>query len=145
MQRHLLTKFPIEDRLGPGCYVILFRLERKVSTEIGKRGFVEFKRGWYAYVGSARLGISGRLGHHLRASHSKPRWHLDYLLPLGIVKAVVAIETDEQIECTLANSLSEGFDVLKGFGASDCKCEGHLFYSNSYRRLLSGVTVSATP
>ena len=81
MRVHLITNFPIEERLGAGCYAILFEMNQDASIETGRLGVIEFRKGFYAYVGSARLGISGRLGHHLKALHPKPRWHLDYLLP----------------------------------------------------------------
>ena len=62
----------------------------------------------------------------------------------GNVRAIVAIETDVKIECALSRKLSEDFDVLKGFGASDCRCKGHLFFSDDYARLLSAACESNT-
>jgi sugar fermentation stimulation protein A len=42
----------------------------------------------------------------------------------------VAFEGPREYECELAKKLGRMFEsVVPGFGASDCRCGGHLFYA----------------
>ena len=129
--------------LGRGAYFVLFELPDDTVVTSGRLGTRTFSAGWYAYVGSARRGISGRVGHHLRSPKRRPRWHIDYLLPHGEPAAVVAAETDRDVECLLAGLLGSSFDVIPRFGSSDCRCPGHLFRSEFYESLLC-ATQAAT-
>lgn len=125
---------------GPGVYVILFRLDEKLSLSAGRLGARSYARGWYAYVGSARRGIAGRLKHHLRPFHARPHWHIDYLLPRGSLDVIVAVETTLRLECSLAESIGRTAEVAPRFGASDCGCPGHLFHTRSRKALMRSIT-----
>lgn len=115
----------------PGIYVFALANERARRIAIGRLGSFSFDRGLYLYVGSAKGpgGIAARLRHHCRPSAS-PRWHLDYLRLRTRPAAAWVGLGGEQRECSWA-SLLEGDTTLvrgpAGFGASDCRCETHLF------------------
>jgi len=113
----------ISELSTTGIYTLLLFLSKKVTVDIGKLGKQRFPEGYYTYTGSA-LGkgassLKHRIARHLRKEKRK-FWHIDYLLADEnvSVEAVVAAETNEDMECNL-NSY-----------ASDCKkkCGSHLLY-----------------
>jgi len=60
----------------------------------------------------------------------KKHWHIDYLLEKGKIKTIILVQEKcrERLECKLAEYFSQKYEIpLKKFGATDCKCEGHLF------------------
>lgn len=110
------------------CYILLIEIEEELLLTIGKLGTFQFKPGFYLYVGSARKNLQARINRHLRYD-KKLHWHIDYLLTEGEVTEVILIEENE--ECRIANALrgiSEVSFPVPGFGSSDCRCPGHLFY-----------------
>lgn len=111
-----------------GCYIFILRLEENRVIRVGSFGERPFQAGWYAYVGSALGGLKGRLSRHLR-QEKKLRWHIDYLLQAAPVQDIIIVETPERVECSLAAIVGELFPVIPKFGSSDCRCGGHLFYS----------------
>ncbi len=42
---------------------------------------------------------------------------------------IVTCESSERMECAIARTLGEAFEPVRGFGASDCRCAGHLFFA----------------
>ena len=112
----------------PGVYVLILRLEEEATLSVGSLGVSIYASGWYGYVGSALGGLIGRLRHHLSIP-KRHHWHIDYLLQLARVTAIVAIPTHRPLECSLAAFLGSRFPVVPHFGSSDCQCVGHLFYS----------------
>ena len=130
------ASLPLTRRLGPGVYALLFRLTCDLTIPTRQLGVKTYSAGWYAYVGSARRGISSRLKHHMRAIHPRPHWHIDYLLPQGSLSTIVVAETSGDLECTISRYLAGKFRVISRFGASDCRCKGHLFQSDSKETLL---------
>lgn len=110
-----------------GIYALLIELPESKEVSVGRLGLIAFRRGFYAYVGSALNGIEPRIGYHLRRN-KKPRWHIDYLLEEASVKRIVLYETDERLECILVQVLSKEFPCIPGFGCSDCKCQSHLYF-----------------
>ena len=56
-------------------------------------------------------------------------WHIDYLLGISDRLEVRVAETsDPTAECALAHELSRSAEpAIDRFGASDCRCRGHLF------------------
>ena len=96
----------------------------------GKLPEADYKKGTYLYVGRARIGLVARLNRHIR-SQKKLFWHIDYLLQKSEI-AAIWIRQDYFAEChtadTLRNCLPEAAKVIQGFGSSDCRCQGHLFY-----------------
>jgi len=128
-----------------GTYVLIMENSEDREIEIGKLGPIAFRKGFYAYVGSALSGLSQRIGRHLRevGENKKLHWHIDYLLgSSGIeVKEVVFAETEERKECEIAAKLQmkNGLEHIANFGCSDCTCRSHLFFSTSFDRLKEDV------
>ena len=117
-------------------YVVATLVPRRTTLVVGSLGEVTFERGWYAYVGSARRGREARVARHLRAD--KPlRWHADYLFA-RFPGRVAWLVDGELSECELADAIAQQIESaaparLPGasrrpprFGASDCRCAGHL-------------------
>ena len=110
-----------------GSYALLLELDKNSDIIIGALGRIRFPRGYYVYVGSAMNGIEGRVRRHLR-DDKKIHWHIDYLLIKAEIRGVYKLESKKRLECAIAGTFSERFDVIESLGASDCKCEGHLFF-----------------
>ena len=110
-----------------GIYVLLVKLRDDTNIDVGKLGTIEFSAGFYAYVGSALNGLEGRIERHLRMD-KKVHWHIDYLLEVASVEEVIYAETEERVECEMAENLVN-FDIVNRFGSSDCRCKSHLFFS----------------
>jgi Uri superfamily endonuclease len=111
--------------------------------------------GFYVYVGSALGpgGVAGRLRHHERAS-APPHWHVDYLRAharLGEVWYAYGRRRREHAWATLMSGLAGASVPLRGFGASDCGCESHLYRfakrpsADAFRRQLSAVEPRCPP
>ena len=115
---------------GRGCYFLLFKLIRKEKIIVGKTGLRSFFEGFYIYVGSSMNGFRSRVKRHIK-NKKKLYWHIDYLLVKALIENIVCIESDKRIECKLANDLSKLFKSVPGFGASDCKCSSHLFFTKN--------------
>ena len=78
--------------------------------EVGVLGPVAFPKGFYAYCGSAMVGLAARINRHLRRK-KKVRWHVDYLLEKGRITKVLSAETNERLECQLAEDLGHAFKI----------------------------------
>ena len=115
-----------------GTYVLILQLKNSAKLQIGKLGRFDFKKGYYAYVGSAfgPGGLAARLKHHLTLS-ANPHWHIDYLRKTARVVEVWVGPGPKRHEHTWAEKLSLHKDArcpVKGFGSSDCGCHSHLTY-----------------
>jgi Uri superfamily endonuclease len=100
---------------------------------IGSLGVLPLQPGYYAYTGSAfgPGGLRARISHHLKPA-SKPHWHIDYLRQEVELEAIGYTCSPEKLEHKLAEYLHSipGLTIpLLRFGASDCCCPAHLFYS----------------
>lgn len=116
-----------------GIYVLILKLDCDINIQIGRLGVLFFKKGFYAYAGSAR-GTGGfkRVTRHFNVASGKNstrKWHIDYLLPHTRVVCAVLLPTDEELECAVAGTLENLSDGIPGFGCSDCFCRSHLFFS----------------
>ncbi|MEM4188113.1 MAG: GIY-YIG nuclease family protein [Candidatus Hadarchaeum sp.] len=120
--------------MDPGIYALLIYVPYDLSLNIGQLGAVDFKRGYYAYVGSALGGISARVRRHLRGE-KRLHWHIDHLLLHARAVDVLAARGRGRKECTVAAELAKHLPSIKGFGSSDCNCESHLFYSLEFDEL----------
>lgn len=121
-----------------GTYALLVYVPYELSLSVGELGKVDFKGGYYAYIGSALGGLEGRVGRHLR-EEKKVRWHIDHLLIHARAVDVVVAHSEERKECKVAEELAKDLPSVKGFGSSDCKCESHLFYNPDLHTLLRRV------
>lgn len=125
-------------------YVVATHVPRRTTVTVGALGPVEFARGWYAYVGSARRGRDARVARHFRVD--KPlRWHADHLFSRFPPSRAWLIDGD-LAECDLAGAVA----VLPGaarlparFGAGDCRCRGHLV--RLARPLSAGMLAAVLP
>ncbi|MBI4283639.1 MAG: GIY-YIG nuclease family protein [Chloroflexi bacterium] len=126
------------DGEGRGSYVLLIELLRAETIAIGRLKAVHFRRGYYAYVGSAMGGFKARLNRHLRVN-KRPHWHIDYLLEKASITSIIICPTQDTVECTIAQALSRYFDAIPGFGCSDCRCHSHLFFAVEGRQMATRV------
>jgi len=115
-----------------GLYIAVFLLKKNCRIKVGRLGTFTFRTGWYLYVGSAKKNLSARLERH--SLKNKPlRWHIDYLSVKSQMLGTIVIKNENVKECDIAKELGKLF-ILKvpGFGSSDCRCKGHLFYSEKF-------------
>ncbi|MBE0522366.1 MAG: GIY-YIG nuclease family protein [Candidatus Methanoperedenaceae archaeon] len=118
-----------------GVYVLLMKLNNDTTITIGKLGTFLFKKGFYAYTGSA-LGTGGfrRVTRHFnvaKGENTTRRWHIDYLLHHLEVICAVTVPTGDDLECQLSTELAAVMCGIPGFGCSDCSCPSHLFFSDT--------------
>ncbi|MEM1537883.1 MAG: GIY-YIG nuclease family protein [Candidatus Nezhaarchaeales archaeon] len=119
-----------------GTYTLIIKLNTETPITVGKLGNYTFKKGFYAYTGSA-LGLKGfnlvnRLSRHLREA-KRLKWHIDYLLasPYAKIVAIVYALNEVKLECLVARALQQLSYVealVKKFGSTDCKCNTHLHH-----------------
>jgi sugar fermentation stimulation protein A len=119
----------LEENLK-GAYVLHIEVPKDQVIRIGSLGPVKFRKGYYAYVGSALGGIDARVSRHMRRE-KKIRWHIDYLLEGAKVLGAVCLPSDVRTECLIAEGFRSRLDPVPGFGCSDCRCLSHLFYSRN--------------
>jgi sugar fermentation stimulation protein A len=112
-----------------GCYLLILRLRKGATIEVGKLGKVRFRKGYYTYVGSAQRFLSKRVERHRRL-RKRLFWHIDYLRSVAEFHTVLPIRTSDDLECKVAGAVKLVADgEVPGFGASDCSCTSHLFWS----------------
>ncbi len=124
-----------------GSYILVVNLRRGQRLVVGSLGPIDFVPGCYAYVGSAMGGLVARLSYHLKR-HKKPHWHIDYLLERAPVRSIMVYESDVKTECAIARVLESQLASVPGFGASDCRCQGHLFYASDERLMRSKLAAA---
>lgn len=117
----------------PGTYALVLQSGCSQVINIGKLGNLEILQGYYMYIGSAfgPGGIRARISHHRRISPN-PHWHIDYLRKdLKLLETWYTHDPEhrEHQWSELINSFQELSLPHKKFGASDCACESHLFFS----------------
>jgi len=106
----------------PGTYVLIL----KVSDNILLRHW-KIKKGFFAYVGSAKNGLSKRLSRHLK-KEKKLFWHIDYLLDEKEVEIYKIYVSKREIEKVVAKFFERLYNPILGFGNGDNKSvKGHLF------------------
>jgi sugar fermentation stimulation protein A len=120
-----------------GVYVLIIKLKSDKSIKVGSLGKLEFRKGFYCYIGSAigNITIENRCYRHLK-KNKKIRWHIDYLRKEAEIVSIFAIASKEKIECEIADKIfkkANGF--IPKFGSSDCGCRSHLFYFKNEKSL----------
>jgi Uri superfamily endonuclease len=121
---------PVWTSREPGTYLLLLRLVQPARVEIGRLGALDFRVGWYVYVGSALNGLGHRLSRHARLE-KRHHWHIDALRAVTDLVAVAARPGRGRLECAIADRVSGwpgGSRRVPRFGASDCRCAGHLIH-----------------
>lgn len=117
----------------PGSYALVFNNPQARRIRVGALGRVSFEPGFLVYVGSAfgPGGIRARVTRHARR-HKKLHWHIDYLRRCLVLEEVWLTTAPERREHAWADRLGARFDVAyPRFGASDCRCASHLFFSTT--------------
>jgi len=121
-----------KDCAPRGTYALLVHIRSATALQMSRLGTVHLRPGYYVYVGSAlgAGGVPGRVNRHLRPTEEKrPHWHIDSLTELGVIEEVWWAEGGNRQECAWASVLTEaGKLAAAGFGASDCRCAGHLVW-----------------
>lgn len=128
----------LDDNVDKGNYCLIIKVSRDCRIKIGAKGMLEFSRGYYVYVGSALNSLSSRIKRHL-SNKKKKHWHCDYLLLNKNTKIVEVIYThcSKKIECEISHQISkDAKDYIEYFGCSDCNCQSHLYYFDSYEKAL---------
>jgi Uri superfamily endonuclease len=114
--------------MAKGIYVLVISVNSNILVSVGALGKVGFKKGLYAYVGSAQNSLDKRVRRHLRKDKRK-FWHIDHLLSnksVAITK-VFYKEAQKPEECWISRKLSQRGLPVANFGCSDCSCVSHLF------------------
>ncbi len=115
--------------------MLILKLDQELDIQIGKLGNLHFRKGFYAYTGSA-LGRGGfkRVERHFNVStgiNPTRKWHIDYFLCKSRIIHTILLPTEDAIECEVARNIRKisGISIISGFGCTDCMCETHLIYS----------------
>ncbi|ALG68497.1 GIY-YIG nuclease family protein [Beggiatoa leptomitoformis] len=116
-----------------GTYILILKANSAHSCCVGKMGLVSITKGFYLYVGSAfgRGGVQARVSHHQKIS-LHPHWHIDYLRQQLSLLSIWCSHDAKRREHQWASLLnqSQGMTLpFPRFGASDCTCPAHLFFS----------------
>lgn len=121
-----------------GTYAIIMELASDKRISVGKLGKINFKKGYYLYVGSGQNSLETRIARHL-GKRKKKFWHIDYLLSQWEARIKeVWIAEDRRIECLAARNILEEANaplLAKKFGSRDCSCPTHLFYLDQSAKL----------
>lgn len=115
-----------EDR---GSYMLVLYNGGPLSVEVGSLESIDFKKGYYVYVGSGLNSLKARLNRH-RRSRKKRFWHIDYVTPeyFKLIKSYPIHRTD-RIEGHMADRVRSIANAsVRGFGCSDSSALSHLFY-----------------
>lgn len=111
-----------------GAYILVIYKNESELVRVGQKEERLFLSGFYVYAGKAKKGLFKRINRHKR-KNKKMHWHIDYLLSKAEIVKDFPILTDQNIECSLAESLLKISDgAIPQFGSSDCQCLSHLFY-----------------
>lgn len=112
-----------------GVYLLVLDVRSAFAGNVGCLGHLSLGKGSYGYAGSARRGLNARLMRHRR--RGKPlRWHIDSLTAVADLVGAIVWPWRNDRECRLAAALTTtglGRLAANRFGASDCRCAGHLF------------------
>lgn len=116
---------------APGSYVLVLETSARRRLAVGALGVLVIEPGFYAYVGSALGpgGLAARLGHHLRRA-AAPHWHIDHVRLHAAPREIWLSRGASRREhewAAIVGSHPGATIPLPRFGASDCRCESHLF------------------
>jgi len=120
-----------------GAYILVMKLKSNKNIRVGSLGKLEFKKGFYCYVGSAigNTTIENRCKRHLM-KNKKMKWHIDYLRKEVEIVNIFVFPSRKKIECKIARKILKKADsFIPKFGSSDCNCKSHLFYFKDKKSL----------
>lgn len=123
-----------------GSYCLCIFIAEDIAVNIGALGTISFSKGRYVYVGSALNGLEQRIKRHFATNMGKGKaihWHIDYLLlSIGVtLEGVYIKESNKHEECAIASRIADRGYPLQRFGSSDCRCNSHLFWVDSFTML----------
>lgn len=124
-----------------GTYCLLINLKKDSRIKIGnKLSFINFKSGYYIYVGSAMNSLEARLNRHL-SDDKKKHWHIDYLLlnKNSQITDIYYTVSTKKVECEIARNISPNSSEIDNFGSSDCDCNSHLFYFEDIKDAITNI------
>lgn len=127
-----------------GNYCLIINMKKNSTIEIGAKGNLFFKKGYYVYVGSALGSLSKRVKRHL-SNDKKKHWHVDYLLlnKNTEIKQVIYTYCTKKIECDISHNINKNTpNYIKSFGCTDCNCDSHLYYFDNYNEALESSIMS---
>jgi len=120
-----------------GSYILFLYSDRDMHICIGKLGCFGFKRGFYAYIGSAKNSLYGRINYHYK-TNKKGHWHIDYLIEKSRIVGFVAISSASE-ECLYKLFSKYYRQPIKGFGSSDAKHFSHLFFLGKTKQAIDNI------
>ena len=148
MRRQTITNKPKKGIILPegslavkGSYILVIELTDEQTIALSRPPNIRFSGRYYASFVSA-LGTFILDKRLYSKGARRPHWHIDYLLAKASISDIILAETTERVECTIAQSLKRQLEAIPGFGASDCKCGSHLFFTTDERQMKS--TIMAT-
>jgi len=110
-----------------GIYILILKLPKQASLEVGKLGKIKFRKGYYLYIGSAKRNLSRRIQRHRRI-RKRLFWHVDFLRAIAEFHFALPIRTQDVLECEVALAVKDISDwEVPRFGSSDCSCASHLY------------------
>jgi len=118
-----------------GAYVLYLDVKQPLTLCVGSLKSIFLPMGRYAYIGSARSGIAGRIRRHKRLAEKKTgkrHWHIDYLLVHPQIQLVGETAVVGGSECDISLQIASRKGVttpVPKFGSTDCrhKCIAHLY------------------
>jgi len=125
-----MAKFKRYRSYDSGTYVLLLECLKDTTIGVGSLGGILFKKGFYAYVGSARNGVNTRIKRHYKKK-KKLKWHIDYVTVNDSFKIIGYLFFGYYIESAVSNILCDFLEPIPRFGCSDTKDISHLFFASS--------------
>ena len=98
-----------------GCYCLTIHLNNTKRIKVGKLGNINFKKGYYVYVGSAMNSLESRIKRHL-IDEKKLHWHIDYLLKKTKITCIIYNE-NKKLNVNYQNSLQQKRKVSRTLDA----------------------------
>ncbi|MCF8008925.1 MAG: GIY-YIG nuclease family protein [Halanaerobiales bacterium] len=120
-----------------GIYLLEIILKKNESIKVGALGKIDFKSGYYYYIGSAQRNLKKRVIRHLKNKKSL-YWHIDYLLEKAEIKNCYIFNKNKKFECDITQRLISFKGLLffvNNFGSTDCFCNSHLLYNDSNQKI----------
>lgn len=131
---------------SPGSYALLLHLPKSSVLRVGSLEEHRYPNGYFLYIGSAKGpgGLRARVQRHLRPDWQKRQhWHIDRLSAIAKIKQVWWCPGTHAIECKWAKFLEEtGLRMPRKFGASDCRCQGHLIQIDTIEKVETAYRLS---
>jgi len=130
----------VKSPIIKGTYCLVINKRKSSKIKIGALGEINFKKGYYVYIGSAMNSLKPRIKRHL-SNNKKIHWHIDYLLKNGnvAIEEVIFNIGEKKIECKIAKIISYKGEEILNFGCSDCDCNSHLIYFKTFKNCLKNV------